>query len=431
LITLTVIDEAGGPGPVQFEDQFIRPPSTTSGFFILSWVTASLGLAIYTSDPVAQTVTVEALIGTTIPYHDWHRVKFMWLPEHSTGQRVLVSLDYPAMRDEHGVLVGEVEVPTVPPTANMMRNPLMRDWPPSYRAPVGWNGSHDGGDGSEPVIITRATAPGEWDTGGQAMRVTILRRMASWFSRRRAMWRRARRGSSVFRPNKGPLWCCQGRSRAHPRPGRARRLCIRRHIPDFPTCHRAVGSATDLDVWQDVGAAAAFDLLDPDLVPLPNAIFVVSMRISPVGTTPCEVLIDAAQVTNTPEQRPLFEGNGGVRLFQAANERLLRYATPAVTIDADVLDLDSFDPVAFPYDEFVLGGSIRVIDPRRGGRGDPNHRLAARLPPAGEYPAQHLQHADGPHDDHCPARGREPARHRHAHLAMTIPRFTLRRDQAP
>ena len=78
------------------------------------------------------------------------------------------------------------------------------------------------------------------------------------------------------------------------------------------------------------------------------------------------VYIDAAQLTLTAEQRPLLEGNAGVRLWQAANERLRRYAYPSVVVNANLLDVADLDPVAYPFDSFSLGGQVRLIDTEAG-----------------------------------------------------------------
>jgi hypothetical protein len=124
---------------------------------------------------------------------------------------------------------------------------------------------------------------------------------------------------------------------------------------------------TALNLWEDLGLEQAYDFSN---VPGGTLYVTATIQILPTDNTTQvqdnQVLIDAVQVTQTAEQRPLLEGNGGVRLFQAGNDYLARYSVPAATLDANLLDLAAIDGTLYAEQEFRLGGPVRVLDPEIG-----------------------------------------------------------------
>lgn len=367
LVTIVLKDEAGGPGPVQFAGQWESEPGQPEigrPAYLLTWLTAPFTLAIWGTDPATQRITLLGPEGIEVPHEDWHRVRFVHptTPPIVAGLQEVTYVDHPAMRDRYGVLAGHVEVPNVPPTTNLIHNGLMRIWDESAALPQSWT--------RVGVTVTRATAPGDWSTAKQSALCTfdadterLISPIAlspggstgflSFFTRLKVLSGRVRTRMHFRAVVIGPT------GEVSPGPfdvffpqGGAEGL------PDVMN--------TALNTWQDIGVAALWDIDNYSQFIVGDMEVSVEVMRAVGETVPAVVLVDSVQVTNTSDRRPLLEGSAGVRLFQAGNEHLRRYAEPAISVDANLLDLTTLDPERYPYDAFVLGGGVQVIDPETG-----------------------------------------------------------------
>ena len=363
LLTLRLVDPAGGPGPIQFDRQFVQRPGDGTRF-LLDWVTAARSLEIDVTDAETQAVGLRVAPGEVVPSQLWHRVRIVQMGRYvATGQEGLSFLDNPDAVDKYGVLVGHLEVPDVPPTTNVLLNPIMRDWPAHLTYPFGWSGF------GAPTV-SRRIDPGDWVTGGQALRAVLTspsqavftptallsykpRGLISFFVRLKVLSGSVRVLLTLTPVNvhstTGQVTSTAGTAIVVPDD-------IFASDPQFPDVIKNSG----LGIWQDIGVAAAVE------IPATADYWQVGLAIRPTDKVTAvqnnTFILDAAQVTNTPEQRPLLDGSAGTRLWHAANERLVRYAEPAVTVDANLLDFADLDPDRHPYDSFVLGGEVRLID---------------------------------------------------------------------
>ena len=111
-----------------------------------------------------------------------------------------------------------------------------------------------------------------------------------------------------------------------------------------------------------MGVVAAWDLSRYPLYGGTAQLFVsADYGDPPAGGAEC--VIEAGQITNTSEQMPLLEGNGGVKLHQAANGRVGLYGTPAQVVSVNLLDLAHADGLRFPYPQIQLGAPVLIEDP--------------------------------------------------------------------
>lgn len=369
-------DEAGGPGPIAFADQWKTQGSDTNGLLWMTLVdptgagTDPYFAGIVATDPIAQTVTLQVFAGaggdaTWLPtITPNHRVKILrWMPDTQIWEPPLYA-DHPTSVARYGVRIGTVERGDVPATNNLIRNALMRQWETGARAPVGWDTT------TLSVTPEREEDEGDWVTGGVAMRCritsptqrvvsppallpVIAHGHVSFLARVKTIKGRIRvrlrfRGVAV------------DQSGARTPTGFEVYLTDAAAQPDLIL--PAVAN-TALNVWQDLGVAAIWNFDDPRVTLTSGELYVEVWSLD--ESTPVqdnEFILDAVQLTNTADQRPLLDGNAGVRLWQAANERLAIYAEPASILNANLLDLATIDASKYPFDAFVLGAEVRVVD---------------------------------------------------------------------
>jgi hypothetical protein len=93
---------------------------------------------------------------------------------------------------------------------------------------------------------------------------------------------------------------------------------------------------------------------------------VMKIRLVQHGGTAADVYLDGVQMTQVSAQEPFLEGNGANRLWQACNRKLAVFGDPLKTYDIQILDLNRLDPLAWPWDSVVLGGSAVVTHPDLG-----------------------------------------------------------------
>ena len=370
-IAITLVDEAGGPGPIAFEHQFGAVPReapTTTPYSVI-WVTAVHQEDIWTTLPTTQEVVFAVAPGATVPFQRWHRVRIVAKTEGGEADTMgLTYTEHPEAVEDYDVIVGTMEVPNVPPTTNLIRNPIVRLWDANDVMPREWskaaampdaNIGRGGNPSDEAVTAGKSiraimTAPGHVVYSPWSLLPYQPRGLLSFFVRWKVVLGRV----------KAILWFCPVEVDSNT--GEVTFLSAEQVVipddiavtePEFPDALRN----TARELWQDMGIAAAYEIPDTTQYAAVQVQVMPSDQVT--GTQNNNVLIDAVQVTLTPEQRPLLDGNGGVRLWQAANDRLARYAQPALTVSANLLDVAHIDPVAYPYDAFVLGGEVRLIDP--------------------------------------------------------------------
>ena len=173
-LEIKLTDPAGGLSPVAYDDQFVvRNAASADDAYQLMWVSVERAHSIVASSAERGTVTVKVGPGVDIPYQVFHRARIMRrIPAGTLKIREpALYLDHPASIARHGILVGHLEVPNVPPTNNLIRNPILREWGASVDEPVGWytrNTPH-----AEITDFSRATDVGEWVSGGSSLLVSF------------------------------------------------------------------------------------------------------------------------------------------------------------------------------------------------------------------------------------------------------------------
>lgn len=88
----------------------------------------------------------------------------------------------------------------------------------------------------------------------------------------------------------------------------------------------------------------------------------INLSRVPGSLNQAQVIIDAAQMTNTKKNVDLIDGSGANLLLQAANDRLKLYADQALGLDISALDVNVVADDQFPYNRYTLGGPIMVED---------------------------------------------------------------------
>jgi hypothetical protein len=288
-----------------------------------------------------------------------------------------LAVDHPVMRDRYGVRVGTLDRPDIPGTDNFVPNALCRAWPDNSPLPTGWQGS-DGG------TYSRETNPTFWVHGGQAIRAswpaTAAQGQGSFSESITApvgrIPHRAQGYLSFFLQVltlSGHVKVWMALTRRETDLAGNPIAPFQYNFPEFSGLE--VGDPAfpeimniQLNTAEQLGVAAAWDL---NKYPMYGG--TVVLGVSPAYPGPddlaglpqqsCECIIQAAQVTNTSDQQALIEGNGGVRLHQAANGRVALYGSPSPVLSANLLRIAYEDGLRFPYAPFQVGSDVRIEDP--------------------------------------------------------------------
>jgi hypothetical protein len=374
---ITLRDPAGGTGPLRFSGQFL-PQVDVDPLYWLEYLSSDYRWPIVSTDAATQTFVVNAPVAP--PSSGTQRVRIV---ADSESPRKILFVDHPEMITRYGVRVAHLERPDIPATDNLTRNALMRDWPSGSLYPNGWVWDAFGGSPNAP-IVTRETDPKYWANGGQAMRVywpnpngfsgavytpvaTIPLRAqgpVSWFIRVTTITGEVQAHLVVIRRELGfdgvtptPYFpYATGLSKQYITPLNSGQFAAEENDQVLPMITNRYQN-----VSEDLGKESAWDL---SRYPLYGGIAYIALVPNwnqvPPGT---ECVIEAAQITLSPRQLPLLDGNGGVRLHQAANQRVGLYSSPAPVISVNLVDLAFAGGMRFPYPQLKIGAPITVVDP--------------------------------------------------------------------
>lgn len=376
---IRLADPAGGDGPIRISGQFLPPainvddPDTdqteTPPRFHLRWLTGANYIApIVATDAATQTFRIQSSTAPpTPPASGYHSVQIV----ADADGRENLWIDHPTMVEQYGVRVATLDRPDIPATDNLVPNSLLRDWPSTSPMPTGWDALL-----GTTLTASRETDSRLWQHGGQALRIRWVQAgnieqvvatplaliplnaqgYLSFFLSATTLVGAIRVSLVVRRDSSGPPLV----------PGSTGPSAYRYVVP-----YDARVEAGDLilpdvvsiqnNTPEDIGIAAAWDLSKFPLYGGSAQIAIAAARDAPANT---ECVITAAQITVSPEQMPLLEGNGGVRLHQAANARVGLYGTPAPILSVNMLHLASEEGYDFPFDQQLrLGRHIQVADP--------------------------------------------------------------------
>jgi len=382
---LWLSDPAGGDPPIAFDGQFLPYAPTDEGdedssinatqrYYLMitssqdDWtkpILATFALnEIGVNGEVMSKITVDSTVEPPLGPGGRTSVKIV----ASEDGAEVTHLDNPQMVIDYGVHLSHLDRSDVPPTTNLIANPLLRRWGPSSTVPEGWGLSTQNTD----ILSTvRETRPQYWEYGGKAMRVSMIPNgtfpyvitpytsipidagTLSFFGRVIVLSGAVRVSLVLNRPGDEAsfLWK-DGQSR---------------WVYEFPYwAGQLVGEeephpdlvSRDLNTAEDIGLESVWDL---SKLPLFGGACAVVFRPAQ-DVTQTEFIILGAQLTVSRRQMPLLEGSGGVRLHQSANRRLAVYGRPATIVSANMMDLAQINGLKFPYEKIRLGGAVRVTE---------------------------------------------------------------------
>lgn len=373
-------DPTGGDPPIVFDNQFggttgfLPPDRTTYVLVALEGTNAGVKYEITGASVAQQTLELRA---ESILFGSSRRFRIMRWNQTQFPERVPVSpIPVQAFEIEHrpsvlkyGRRVGSLARSDIPGTFNLMQNAYGRLWLGGdvLGNPLQWSK----GSNSPFFAWTRKeTDPTLWQHGGhswyaafpdnfsllaavsQAFPVDVQGGYLSYFASIITLAGRCRTWLRVFLTP--PHTVTLGDPP------------VTRNFIEYPqdlplldptiTNITKVARSTQLNVFEEIGIAGVHD---NTRFPSQQAVIFVQ----PDGIAGTIVCFDAVQLTNTPDQRPLIDGSGGTRLFQAANQSLIRHQSPAVAVSANILDLASADWTNFSEEALALGAKHRVVVP--------------------------------------------------------------------
>jgi hypothetical protein len=293
---------------------------------------------VIASDAVAQTVTLDSSPAGELGVGDL--VNFR---EGVSGADLLY-LDSPADMAAYGLKAASFDVPDVPATNNLLKNPVMRAWPGSSAAPpTSWTAL------GAPTIAKQTVGP-YTAIGGNAIHVTATTDGQGVISDAVSLV-----GLSALNPyisGFARVWGVSGQFRVElvfTTPSGTTTLPV---LPD-------VADNTVNGQFSDIGLTG----IDANAI----GATAVQLRVVQHGTVAAEFYVDAAQVSRSPAQLPFVEGSGGTRLWQAANDRLRQNGAPLVSYEVPIVDLAAVNPGLWAADtQLAVGGQVRVADARLG-----------------------------------------------------------------
>lgn len=323
---VTLADPAGGAGPIQFTNQFV-------GMYLRN--AAGTLYPITASNPATQQLTVT---GVSVAVNDPVQIRL-----DSAGSDLLY-LDSPADQTSYGIRAVPFDVPDVPATNNLVKNAVMRTWPGSASAPpTSWTAL------GAPTIAKQTAGPFT-ALGGNSIHVTATADGTGVISDPMPLL-----GLTALNPyvsGFARVWGVSGQYRVElvfTVPSGTTTLPV---LPD-------VATNTVNGQFEDIGLSGinAFAL----------GATAVQIRVAQHGTVAAEFYVDAAQVTQSAAQLPFVEGSGGVRLWQAGNDRLRQNGAPLITYEVPIVDLAAVNPGLWAGDtQLAVGGQVRVTDARLG-----------------------------------------------------------------
>jgi hypothetical protein len=374
-------DPVGGPGPIQYDGQFVPPDPGEVGeepiamerhFLHILETDPPRKLEITQTVAATQAVWVEyggGAIPESIGTHD--QLSRVRIEADGSGTRVnFVERPDMAFTVETGVRTAVLARDDVPYTNNLTPNPLGRVWPAGATVPSYWERL------GPSLTVTRETDPKYWENGGQAIRCawsgtnanlaglrgprTAIRLDAqgylSFMARVTTLVGRVRVSLYVARPDGSPQFGDGHASIFYLVPEMTGSFTGEEVLPDLTNI--------ELGVPESIGLNAAWDLSKYSLMQ-GEAYIVISPGRDAAGNaiSPCEFIVHGVQITNTASNLPLLEGTGGTRLHQLANARLAIYSEPAESVQVNFADLALGDPFT---PAVSLGRPIEIRDPDLG-----------------------------------------------------------------
>lgn len=319
---VTLADPSGGDGPIAFSGQLV------GAYLQKADGTRTL---VSASSAGGQTVTVASATGIATG-------DLIGFRADSAGTD-LTSLDSPSDVAALGVVAGVLDVPDVPETENVIPNPVGRDWP-AGTLPTGWT----------PInapTTSKNTTPSFISTGNASIHVVAT---ASGQGVRSPAGKVAPTALRPYGSGYGRIWIVSGAVRAELVVTKADATTV--ILPLSPS----VASSSKLGQWVDLGISGE------NLLPL--SAVAIAVRVVAHGGA-AEFYVDAAQATASASQLPFVEGSGGTKLWQAANNQLVKQGGAIVTLDATIVDLARIDPASWGDDTAIVqGGTVRLTDGR-------------------------------------------------------------------
>jgi hypothetical protein len=391
---LVLADPAGGEGPIAFDNQFLPPnipfddPETdeieTLPRYHLQYTTGADWIKpIIATFADTQTVRVESTAAP--PSGTGHRVKIV---ADGLGRENLF-VDHPAMVAKYGVRVGDFDRADIPATDNLVPNPIGRLWPDTSPLPTGW--IINAAIPSELPVVTRETSPRYVQHGGQAARVVfpIVGGLQQWIAFPPALLPHRAQGYLSFfvkvttlrgrvevfmKLTRRATDLTGGPSAPLPYPsGSSWEYNIPRDTGGFTNPATGVVdvqlpllTSVQLNTSEELGVVNGWELTRYPLYGGTAQLFVRGDFTTDINTVETECIIQAGQITISTEQMPLLEGNGGVRLHQAANQRVALYGSPAPVVSVKLVDLAMADGLPIPHEILQLGAPIVIEDPDSG-----------------------------------------------------------------
>jgi hypothetical protein len=410
LYDITLGDPSGGEGPIKYDGQFLpadivfddpdtEEPETLPRFH-LQWTTGNVFMApILATFAATQKVRIQTstFFGAAPPAQSLlpagykHKVRIV---ADGLGTENL-AIDHPTMISSYGVRVATLDRSDIPGTDNLFPNPIAKNWPSTSPLPTGWQFNASDPDHSS---VARETDPRYAEHGGNAIRmswislfdqasgqpgnaqlfglvtpIAVLPYQAqgylSFFARITTLSGRAMLNLYLDRKPTLPDGTA---TQSFPFLGDPTSGIYRYIIPansggfqdpnsDVITDVKLPDVTTiQLNTAEDVGVAACWDLTRYPLYGGTALLQIVAARDF-WGHTEC--VISGVQLTVSSEQLPLFDGNGGVKLHQAANSRIALYGAPAPVVTVNTVDLAYADGLRFPFPQFQLGAPITIEDP--------------------------------------------------------------------
>lgn len=315
---ITLADPAGGAGPIGFDDQlntlYLRKPAGTY-------------TQITDSAEATQVATVASGSGLTMG-------DIVTIHASSSGAD-LTFLDAPSAIADYGIFSRVLDRPEIPGTINLLPNPALRAW--SAGLPDAWTilGS---------PTVTETTTAGRWQAGGKSARVQSS---ADGEGLELEVAVDPTTGRPYFTGSVS-FYLASGRVRVQ--------LVASDGVTTtlYPDGTNGQAYSTKVDVWDEL-IVAGIDLNEIGAT-------TCAVRIVQDGSGTADFYVDAAQLTQTDQRQPFFDGAGPTALWQAVNEALRVDADPRVDIRVSLADLHAAHPTAFPNDALVLGGQVRVQD---------------------------------------------------------------------
>jgi hypothetical protein len=351
---LTLTDPAGGPGPIGFDGQFV-------GHQLRKLVLAP-SLADFTvlaSDAGAQEVQVSVPAGQ-VPPSVASKVLYR-LTAVDGGALSYVERPQVSGQSPLGIRVGTIKRPEATGATNLLGNPTLRDPTPtsgSGNIVSNWTRGLTG------VATALEGNPIYWRSGGRSLRVTFSGGAGFVFNSSVAS---AQRSLSYF----ADVWTLTGavevslfvglqQTSTLPDGSTAGSLEYPR---DWAKMYPGIAAptfgfrTTVRGGWERLGLQ---NIHDGIRYPVFSVQVWIRPAQNPFAATTC--LVDAAQVTATPTWRDLIEGGGSNVLVQDANAKLVAYDSMALNVSMNTLDLASAQDGTFPFQDYVLGGPIVLID---------------------------------------------------------------------